>query len=219
VEVIEAVEVEPSRPIQGSVVWLHGLGADGHDFEPIVPLLERPDVRFVFPHAPRRPVTINGGLIMRAWYDIRILGAPGGGEDGDDVLESTELVRRVLAREVERGMSADRIVLAGFSQGAAIALHALHRHPEPLRAGMLLSGYEVRARTREAEAAEANRGTPLLFAHGQYDPMIPLSRARAAYEAYATPGRDVAWHEFPMAHQVSPEEIVVLRDWLARRFS
>jgi phospholipase/carboxylesterase len=219
VEVIDVVLVEPSRPIRGSVVWLHGLGADGHDFEPLVPLLERPDVRFVFPHAPRRPVTINGGLIMRAWYDIRILGAPGGGEDADDVVESTELVRQVLAREVERGVPAADVVLAGFSQGAAVALHALHRHPERLRGGLILSGYEVRVRTREAEAAEANRDTPLLFAHGQYDPMIPIAHARTAYEAYATPGRDVSWHAFPMAHQVSPEEIVVVRDWLARRFS
>lgn len=216
---MEAVEVEPSGPVRGSVVWLHGLGADGHDFEPIVPLLERPDVRFVFPHAPRHPVTINGGLIMRAWYDIQFLGASGGGEDEEDVLESTALVRSVLAREAERGIPPARTVLAGFSQGAAIALHTLHRHPERLLGGMVLSGYEVRAATREAEASAANRDTPLLFGHGLVDPMIPIARGRAAYEAYASPGRDVEWHEFPMAHQVSPEEILVIRDWLARRFA
>lgn len=217
-ELLSCVEVEPSGPPAGSVVWLHGLGASGHDFEDVVPLLGLPQIRFVFPHAPQRGVTINGGLIMPAWYDILFLGAEGG-EDASDVRESARDVVALLDREKERGVPPSRLVLAGFSQGAAVALHVGTRYPEPLLGIMVLSGYELLADTREAEETEANRGTPLLACHGTLDPMVDVSRGRDAFEAHAHPGRAADWHEFPIAHEVSMDEIRVIRGWLGARFA
>jgi phospholipase/carboxylesterase len=215
--VLPTVEVEPRSAAAGAIVWLHGLGASGHDFEPIVPMLGLPHVRFVFPHAPARGVTINGGLLMPAWYDIRVLSAVGG-EDEEDVRESAAMVEALLAREEARGVPPERIVLAGFSQGGAMALFTGTRFPRRLGGIMVLSGYEVLAHTREAEASPANRETPLLACHGTYDPMVALTRGRAAYDAWAV-GRPAAeWHEFPMGHEVVPAEIAVIRDWLAARF-
>jgi phospholipase/carboxylesterase len=217
-ELLPCVEIDARGEAAGTVIWLHGLGASGHDFEPIVPLLQLPQARFVFPHAPTRGVTINGGLLMPAWYDITTMGSERGGEDRDDVRESAALVEALIAREAARGIPAARVVLAGFSQGAAMALFVGHRHPEALRGIMVLSGYEVLPDTREAEAAPANRDTPLVACHGTYDPMVPVARARQAYQAYAHPGRPAQWHEFPIGHEVSPPEIAVIRDWLATRF-
>jgi phospholipase/carboxylesterase len=217
-DLLPCVEVDADGEPSGSVIWLHGLGASGHDFEPIVPYLGLPRVRFVFPHAPRRGVTVNQGLIMPAWYDMVALGQPRGGEDADDVRESAAMVDALIGRESERGVSTDRVVLAGFSQGGAMALFAGTRHPQRLRGIMVLSGYEVLAHTREAEESDANRATPMLFCHGTHDPMVPISRARAAFAAYEAPGRMAQWHEFPMAHEVSPAEIAVVRDWLAAQF-
>jgi phospholipase/carboxylesterase len=214
---LPTVEIAARGEAAGSVIWLHGLGASGHDFEPIVPLLDLPHVRFVFPHAPALPVTINGGLVMPAWYDIRVMAAAGG-EDAETVRSSADLVRALIAREAERGVPADRVVLAGFSQGGAMALYVGARHPERLRGIMVLSGYEVLAATRDAEITEANRRTPLLFGHGRYDPMVDIARARAAFAAYAAPERDSVWRDFPMAHEVCPEEIAWIREWLAARF-
>ncbi len=213
------VEIDARGEAAGTIIWLHGLGASGHDFEPIVPLLQLPQARFVFPHAPTRGVTINGGLLMPAWYDIATMGTPRGGEDADDVRESAALIAALIAREAGRGIPASRVVLAGFSQGAAMALFAGHRHPEALRGIMVLSGYEVLPHTREAEGQAANRDTPLLACHGTHDPMVPVARAREAYQAYAHPGRPAEWHEFPIGHEVSPPEIAVIRDWLAGRFA
>ena len=197
------------------MVWLHGLGASGHDFEDVVPLLRLPDVRFVFPHAPVHAVTINGGLLMPAWYDILHLG--GGGERAEHVRESTGHVEALLAREQERGVPAARTVLAGFSQGGAIALFAGLRYAQPLLGIMVLSGYEVLPDTLEDEATEANRTTPLLFCHGTFDPMVPVERSREACRRCAARGNPAEWHEFPMEHQVSMEEIEVVRDWLHER--
>src|SRR5262249_51675388 len=210
------VEVDARGPAAGTVIWLHGLGASGHDFEPIVPYLQLPDVRFVFPHAPTRGVTINAGLLMPAWYDILTLGGPAG-EDRDDVREAAALVEALIAREAARGIPASALVLAGFSQGAAMALFVGHRHPETLRGIMVRRGYEVLAATREAEGHAANRDTPLLACHGTYDDMVSIRRAREAYQAYAHPGRKAEWHEFPMGHEVSPAEIAVIRDCLRAR--
>ena len=198
------------------MVWLHGLGANGHDFEPIVPYLKLPRVRFVFPHAPRRRVTINGGMEMPAWYDILSLGREGGGNP-THVVEATAQVDALLGREKERGIASDRTVLAGFSQGAAVALHAGTRYPESLAGILVLSGYEVLPRTREAEASPANRGTPMLFCHGTQDPLVPLAGGRAAFDAHASPDRDAQWREFPIAHEVSDDEIAAVRDWLHAR--
>ena len=198
------------------MVWLHGLGADGHDFEPIVPMLGLPRVRFVFPHAPLRAVTITGGMVMPAWHDITALGRDGG-EDEPDVRESAADVAALLAREKQRGVPAERTVLAGFSQGAAIALHAGVRHPETLAGILVLSGYEVLAATREAEVSPANRRTPMLFCHGTEDPLVAVERGRAAYKAQATPEREAVWREAPIEHSVAPDEIEVVRGWLHDR--
>jgi phospholipase/carboxylesterase len=211
------VEIDPPGGPSGTILWLHGLGADGHDFEPIVPLLGLPRIRFVFPHAPRRPVALNGGMVMRAWYDVQALGtAPR--ESAADVRASGALIDDLLAREAERGVPPERTVLAGFSQGGAMAYHVGDRHRQALRGVMVLSGYEVLAETREAEATPANRLTPLLCCHGTRDLLVDVSRGRAAYEAHAASGRPAAWHELPMGHEVSPQEIDVIRAWLRDRF-
>lgn len=215
---LSCVEVAPRGEPRGSVVWLHGLGADGHDFEPVVPLLGLPDVRFVFPNAPVRPVTINGGMVMPAWYDVVSLGGPGPGERPEDVRRSARLVEAVLEREEQRGVPASRIVLAGFSQGAAMALYVGTRYPRTLLGIMVLSGYEVVAETREAEASPANRATPILSCHGTYDPLVAIQRGRQAHRAYQGAERQADWHEFPIAHEVSPDEIALIAGWLKARF-
>jgi phospholipase/carboxylesterase len=217
-DILPCVEIEPEGPPAGSVVWLHGLGASGHDFEDVVPLLERPDVRFVFPHAPRRPVTINMGLIMPAWYDIERLDSPRSHANARHVAESCGLVSALVEREVARGVPASRIVLAGFSQGGAIALHLGTRYPETLLGLLVLSAYELFPDRRDEQAA-ANAATPLLFCHGLHDPLIPIARARAAYEAHATAARPAEWHEYAMEHAMCMEEIEAIRRWLADRFA
>ena len=217
-DVLPGVEIDAQGEPAGSIIWMHGLGASGHDFEPIVPLLGLPQVRFVFPHAPSRGVTINGGLIMPAWYDILAMGTAGG-EDADDVRESAAMIEALIARETARGVPAEKVVLAGFSQGGAMALFTGTRHAKTLRGIMVLSGYEVVARSREAETTEANRKTPLLFCHGTHDPMVSIVRARAAFTAYAEGRPQAEWHPFAMGHEVCPPEIDVIRQWLAARFA
>jgi phospholipase/carboxylesterase len=215
-EFLPCVEIDPPGKPEGVVVWLHGLGADGHDFEPIVPILGLPRARFVFPHAPRGPVTFNGGRVMPAWYDIVAIG--GNGAKEEDVRRSAKQLRALLEREEQKGVPADRIILAGFSQGAAMALHVGTRYPRALRGIMALSGYEVLPHTREREETPANRTTPMLFCHGTADPLVPIAAGRLAYEAHAHPERPAHWHEFPMAHEVSPSELTVIRQWLGARF-
>ena len=214
--VLPCVEVGPRGEAAGAVVWLHGLGANGHDFETIVPGLEMPRVRFVFPHAPSRRVTINGGMEMPAWYDILSL-VREGGADTAHVREARAQVDALLRREKERGIAPGRTVLAGFSQGAAMALHAGTRYPEGLSGILVLSGYEVLPRTRAAEESPANRRTPMLFCHGTHDPLVPVAGGRAAFDAHAAPERDAQWREFPIAHEVSDDEIAAVRDWLHAR--
>jgi phospholipase/carboxylesterase len=215
-ELLPCVEVGPAAEADGAVVWLHGLGASGHDFEGIVPMLRLPRVRFVFPHAPQRGVTINGGLIMPAWYDILRFSDAAGSERADQVRESAEQVEALLERERERGVPSDQTVLAGFSQGGAMSLYAGVRHAHPLAGIMVLSGYEVLASERPAPSA--NAATPMLFAHGTYDPMVPVQRGRAAMEAYRA-GREAEWREYPMGHEVCVEEIAHIRDWLHERIA
>jgi phospholipase/carboxylesterase len=201
-EFLPCVEIDPPGKPEGVVVWLHGLGADGHDFEPVVPILGLPRARFVFPHA--------------AWYDIVAIGGSGANEA--DVRRSAKQLQALLEREEQNGVPADRIILAGFSQGAAMALHVGTRYPRALRGIMVLSGYEVLPRTREREETPANRATPMLFCHGTADPLVPIAAGRLAYEAHAHPERPAEWHEFPMAHEVSPSELTVIRQWLGARF-
>jgi len=200
----------------GSVIWLHGLGADGHDFEPIVPELHLPAdlaLRFVFPHAPQRPVTINGGMVMRAWYDIISLDAEGRA-DAAGVHESTAILEELIAREKERGINADKIVIAGFSMGGAIAINtALHTN-EKLAGLMALSTYLPLP--SEVDGSRGNRDLPVLMAHGSFDPMLPMQWGQMSAERLTDAGFTIEWHDYPMAHAVCPEEIRDIREWLIK---
>jgi phospholipase/carboxylesterase len=210
---MQAVEINTGPNPQASVIWLHGLGADGHDFEPIVPELELAQpVRFVFPHAPVRPVTINQGMRMRAWYDILQLG--GGPEDEAGIRASQKLLEAMIAGEKNRGMRA--IVLAGFSQGGAIVLQTALRHPEALTGVLALSTYLPLHATLEAERSPANRELPIFMAHGQYDDIIPLARAEQSRKLLERLGYAVEWHVYPMPHSVSPEEIGAISAFLRK---
>ena len=218
---LPAVDVEPKRaPQRGSVIWLHGLGASGHDFEPIVPMLQLPAVRFVFPHAPQIPVTLNGGMVMPAWYDIRALADVPEREDMTGVARNAERVRDLIARENARGVPTDRIILAGFSQGAALALHVGLRYPETLCGMLVLSGYLMAPEQLPNESHAANATTPILMCHGARDPMVLRdwgARSRDMLAAHS-PQRDLRWREFEMGHEVCPEEIQVIAHWLHERF-
>ena len=172
-------------------------------------------MRFVFPHAPSRPVTINAGMVMPAWYDVPSLGAGGGGQDEAGIRASAREIERLLEREEER-VPSTRIVIAGFSQGGAMALHVGTRYPRPLLGILVLSAYEVLPEARKEESP-ANRATPLLCCHGRFDPLVPVARGRQAYEVHAR-GRTAEWHDSPMAHEVSLDEIGVVRRWLHARF-
>jgi phospholipase/carboxylesterase len=214
---LEAIEIETAESPGASVIWMHGLGADGHDFVDVVPELglpARPGVRFVFPHAPMRPVTINGGYVMRAWYDIRDDGGVRR-EDAAGVRASQKAIEALIAREKERGVPAAAIVLAGFSQGGAMALHTALRHPERLAGVMALSCSLPLAEALAAEAAPANRDVPIFMAHGTHDPMIPMARALRARETLAGLGYRLEWHEYPMPHSVCLDEIRDISAWLA----
>jgi phospholipase/carboxylesterase len=213
----DAIEVETAPGPDAAVIWLHGLGADGYDFEPIVPELRLTPhlrVRFVFPHAPVRPVTLNMGMPMRAWYDILQLG--GGAEDAEGIRASQELVQRLVARERGRGVAARRVVLAGFSQGGAIALQAGLRHGERLGGILALSTYLPLAATLAAERSPANRDLPVFMAHGTLDPMIAIARARESRAALQALGYAVEWREYAMPHSVCAEEIADIGAWLLR---
>ena len=214
---LETIEIETGPRPSAAVIWLHGLGADGHDFEPIVPELGLPaakPVRFIFPNAPQRPVTINMGMRMRAWYDILQLG--GGPEDEAGIRESQGLLERLLEREKTRGVPARRIVLAGFSQGGAIVLQAGLRHAERLAGVMALSTYLPLAKTLAAERAAINSDLPVFMAHGSLDPMIPVQRAQLSRDALLGLGYPVQWREYPMAHAVCPQEIDDIAAFLLR---
>jgi phospholipase/carboxylesterase len=217
-ERLDAIELETGRPVRSAVIWLHGLGADGHDFEPIVPYLGTDDlgVRFVFPHAPRRAVTINMGLLMPAWYDIRGLGA-GADVDEKGIRASASALGALVAREKERGVPARHIVLAGFSQGGVIALHAALRHAESLAGIMALSTYLPKMSADPAEMNPANAATPVFQAHGLDDPMIPVEAGEQARDRLVELGLPVEFRTYPMQHQVCAEEIADIAAWLRRR--
>lgn len=217
-DLLPCLEIEPPRgECTGTVLWMHGLGADGHDFEPVVPHLHLPDVRFVFPHAPKMPVTINGGFVMPSWYDILSWERGPGREKAEDIRRSADRIQALIRREIERGVPAGRIVLAGFSQGAAMALHVGLRYPEALLGIVALSGYLVLADTVASESHPANAATPIFFGHGTLDDVVPLEGGRHAFETLRQ-GRDASWNTYRMAHQVSPAEIADLRTWLHARF-
>jgi len=216
----ETVEIETGGDPAGSVIWLHGLGADGHDFEPIVPELCLPDelpLRFVFPHAPIRPVTINGGMSMRAWYDILTLDRDGPTDEAG-IRASAGILEGLIAREIERGIDARRIIVAGFSQGGAIALHTVLRHRQRLAGLMALSSWLPLWNEFDTEVvdnpAAGNGEVPIFMAHGSFDPMLPIQMGQTSAKRLTESGFDVEWHEYPMAHAVCAEEIEDIRKWL-----
>ena len=207
---MEAIEIETGPNPTASVIWLHGLGADGHDFEPIVPELSLPKpVRFVFPHAPIRPVTINQGMRMRAWYDIFQFG--GGPEDDAGIRASQKLIEGLIEKEQGR-----KIVLAGFSQGGAIVLQTALRHPDRLAGVMALSTYLPLAATLESERSAANKDLPVFMAHGKFDDIIPIDRARQSRDFLKKLNYPIEWREYPMPHSVCAEEIRDISDFLVR---
>jgi phospholipase/carboxylesterase len=218
-ETADAVVLAPAAPATASVVWLHGLGADGHDFVPIVPELKlpaAPGIRFVFPHAPVRPVTLNMGMRMRAWYDIRTLTAEGRADEAG-LRESVARLEALLSAERALGIESRRIVVAGFSQGGAVALHGALRHAEPLAGILALSAYLPLQALLANELSEANRQTPILMCHGQYDPVLPIALGVAACNWLRATGYRVEWKEYPMQHQVCLPEIQDISAWLRAR--
>jgi phospholipase/carboxylesterase len=214
---LDCIERGPAEAT-ASVIWLHGLGADGYDFEPIVPELGLPPnllVRFIFPHAPIRPVTINMGMRMRAWYDI--LGFDKSQEDEPGIRESTLAVMQLIQRERERGVRSDRIVLAGFSQGAALSIHTAVRAPERLGGVIALSGYLLLRNTLPAELDPIQQRLPMFVAHGRHDPVVPFAWGEGTRDRLVELGFEIEWHDYPMPHSVCAPQIVDIGAWLQRR--
>lgn len=215
-ELLDCIEINSNDEPFATIIWLHGLGADGRDFEPIVPELQLPGtvpIRFVFPNAPERPVTVNAGMVMRAWYDVR--GMPGSGEiELDEFFESVDHLNLLIQREVESGIPSERILLAGFSQGGAIALHTGLTYEKPLAGILALSTYLPTLDTIAGETRQVIQHTPIMMGHGTMDPMIPIGHAIRTKQALKRLGYQIRWHEYPMMHGVCLEEIRDIRAWL-----
>lgn len=207
------VDVPAGGPTQAAVIWLHGLGDSGHGFSPIVPDLRLPaghGIRFLFPHAPQQPVTINGGMAMRAWYDIKTLdfnGVDGSREDEAGLRQSAAAVQQLLDKVIASGVPSERIVLAGFSQGGVVAMHLLPRLPYKLAGVMVLSSYMVAAHTLKTEMNSVNKSTPVLVAHGLIDEVVPVDAGKAAFNSLKYAGFQVKWFEYRMGHAVCPQEV------------
>jgi phospholipase/carboxylesterase len=223
-KLLERIEIEYASNPTAAIIWMHGLGASGDDFAAIVPELDLtgcPAIRFVFPHAPQIPVTLNGGYVMPAWYDIfgtELVEQPGTGavkrEDAAGIAKSQQDIEALIAHEVSRGIHPSKIVLAGFSQGCAIALHTGLRHPAKLAGIMALSGYLPLASTVATQRSAANASTPIYMAHGTQDPVVVLSRAEGSRDVLAGLGYNVQWHTYPMPHSVHPREIADISGFL-----
>ena len=216
---LETIELETTPNPTSAVIWMHGLGADGNDFVPIVNELDlagAPGIRFIFPHAPTRPVTINNGYVMRAWYDIAFGDLEGKTRKADEkgVRESQAQIGQLIAREMSRGIATGKIVLAGFSQGGAIALHTGLRYPEKLAGVMALSTYLPLADSFTAEAAPANAKTPVFMAHGTQDPVVPYAMGRDSRDLLQQAGYAIEWQEYPMQHSVCLEEVADIGRWM-----
>jgi phospholipase/carboxylesterase len=211
-------EIEASAPQRGSVIWLHGLGATNHDFDTIIPELGAPYLRFVFPAAPLRQVTINQGMRMPAWYDILSFDDPPLREDEAHVREVEKDIVALVERERARGVRAEDIVLAGFSQGGAVALHVGLRAERRLAGIMVLSGYLLLPDRLEEERQPGGRQTPILFCHGRYDPIVPLKLGQASYARVTRAGYNAEWSEYDMQHSLCMEEVRRIRGWLEQRF-
>lgn len=217
-ELTDCVILSPDQTADAAVIWLHGLGADGHDFVPIVPELQLDSLklRFVFPHARVRPVTVNNGYVMRAWYDIKV-SALQGDEDDAGIRESEASIRTYVQRERDAGITADRIVLAGFSQGGAMALHTALRYPQRLAGVMALSTYLPLRGSLASEASKANRDVPILMCHGAHDAVLPLQLGEMSRDALTAMGYAVTWKQYSMAHEVSMPQIADIAAWLRAR--
>lgn len=220
-DLLETIELETGRNPAAAVIWMHGLGADGNDFVPIVNELElsgAPAIRFVFPHAPMMPVTINNGYVMRAWYDVAFGDLEGRSRRADEngVRKSQSQIGLLIARETQRNIAPDRIVLAGFSQGGAMALQTGLRYPEKLAGVMALSCYLPCADSFAAEAAPANAKTPVFMAHGTHDPVVPYQMGTNSRDLLTKSGYAVEWHEYPMQHSVCLEEVRDIGAWLVK---
>jgi phospholipase/carboxylesterase len=216
---LETIEIETANNPTAAVIWMHGLGADGNDFVPVVNELDlsgAPAIRFVFPHAPVRPVTINNGHVMRAWYDVSFGDLEGHTRKADEkgLRESQAQIGQLIARENARGIASANIVLAGFSQGGAIALQTALRHPEKLAGVMALSTYLPLAESLAKEAAPANAQIPVFMAHGVQDPVIQQTMGAASRDRLQQAGYAVEWHDYPMPHSVCLEEIADIGTWL-----
>jgi phospholipase/carboxylesterase len=214
---LPAIELATGHHPIGSVIWMHGLGADGNDFVPIVKelgLAEKLALRFIFPNAPMRPITINNGYVMRGWYDILSLDALERHVDEAGIRESQAAIEALIAREVERGIKPEKIVLAGFSQGGVIALQTGLRHKERLGGIMALSTYLSLAESLPQEASAANKDIPIFLAHGTHDDIIAIHLAHASRDALTRAGYQVEWHDYRMPHSVCPEEIADIGTWL-----
>ena len=216
---LTCIEQEPAAgPANAAVLWLHGLGATAHDFEPIPPVLGLPQdhrIRFIFPPAPTRPVTLNAGMRRPAWYDIRSLDGDRN-QDEDGIRESQQQVEALVERELGRGIESSRIVLAGFSQGGAIALHTALRFPKPLAGVMVLSAYLLLSSKLQSEANPVNRSISIFQAHGTYDPTVKFEWAKTSHQHLTDAGYSIEWHEYPMMHQVNDQEIRDIGAWLTR---
>lgn len=214
-KMLDCAEVNPKKTAECSVVWLHGLGADGYDFVPVAEQLELPaPTRYIFPHAPVRPVSLNGGMKMHAWYDI--------GNDASsslaDILQSVAQVKELVQREVERGVPSEKILLAGFSQGGVVAQHLALRHPKRLAGLLALSTYMPHLEDSQAEFSPHSKELSFLAMHGTQDAMIPIHRSRGALQGLMTLGYEVQWKEYDMAHSVCPEQIRDINCWMQERF-
>jgi len=224
-QLLPHIKLETGKNPRHSIIWLHGLGADGEDFVPIAEEMSLPvPVRYIFPHAPMRPVTINGGFVMRAWYDI-YAAAPSGGlalegerpQDAAGIRGSQVEIEKLIAQEEERGINAENIYLAGFSQGGAIVLHTGLRHAERLGGILALSSYLPLSASLPGEASRAAKHTPIFMAHGRSDPIIPYALGRASAQQLTDREYTLEWHEYAMPHSVCPEEVRDVEYWLAQR--
>jgi phospholipase/carboxylesterase len=212
--VLDTFEIDASAPQRGSVIWMHGLGATNHDFDSIVPELGADDLRFVFPAAPERPVTINQGLRMPAWYDILSFDDPPLREDEGHVREVARDIHELIERERERGVPCSSIVVAGFSQGAAMALHVGLRSEQTLAGILVLSGYLVVPNDFDAERSPGNQQTPVLFCHGSFDPIVPVALGRRAHARLLEAGYPARFEEYPMQHSLCIDEVRRIGHWL-----
>jgi phospholipase/carboxylesterase len=215
---LETIEIETAPDPNAAIIWMHGLGADGHDFEPVVPEIVRRGERawrFVFPHAPVRPVSVNNGMSMRAWYDI--LGFERGtAEDAAGFRATDQEVSALIGREIERGIAPDRVVLAGFSQGGAVTLYTGLRYPQRLAGLVVLSSYLPMRQTLHLDRAPVNDGVPIFMAHGIDDPVLPMAMGLQSRDFLKSQGFDVEWHQYRMPHSVSEAEIADIRHFLFR---